>query len=263
MQVFDVDCTIAYEVVGPTDFLFQIEAAHAADQQVQAESLIVEPAVPIRRFTDLAGDNRYIRLHSDGGALTLHYQARVALNRAPIDLNADESPIAQLPDEALRYLVPTRYCESDLLYRTALRTFGALPPGYTRVEAISQWVREHIEYEIGSSSTATTARDILVNRAGVCRDFAHLCIAFCRALNIPARLVVGYVKFDEPPPDFHALFEAFIGGRWMLFDPTGLAPVSDLVRIGAGQDAKDVAFATLFGNAQMVWLAPDVAAAPA
>lgn len=261
MSVFDVDCRIEYEITGPTDFLFHLEAARVADQTVLGESLRIEPAIELRRFTDASGENRHFRLHADTGSLSLHYRARVALNRAANDLAATEVPIARLPDEVLRYLVPTRYCESDLLHGTAVRTFGMLPPGHSRVEAISRWIRENIEYEIGSSSTATTARDVLINRAGVCRDFAHLGIAFCRALNIPARLVVGYVAFDEPPPDFHALFEAFIGGRWMLFDPTGMAPVANLVRIGAGQDAKDVAFATIFGCARMVSLAPGVSTA--
>jgi transglutaminase-like putative cysteine protease len=96
------------------------------------------------------------------------------------------------------------------------------------------------------------------NRAGVCRDFAHLGVTFCRALNIPARLVVGYARFDEPPPDFHALFEAYLGGRWMMFDPTRMSPVDDLVRIAMGRDAKDVAFATIFGPATMTGMRPDV-----
>jgi transglutaminase-like putative cysteine protease len=102
----------------------------------------------------------------------------------------------------------------------------------------------------------TTARDVFNQRAGVCRDFAHLGVTFCRALNIPARLVVGYAQFDDPPPDFHAVFEAYLGGRWVLFDATHMSPIDDVVRIATGRDAKDVAFATIYGPATMLSMAP-------
>jgi transglutaminase-like putative cysteine protease len=119
------------------------------------------------------------------------------------------------------------------------------------VRKLVQWIHDSIEYKVGSTCSTTTAHDVLTQRAGVCRDFAHLGITMCRALNIPARIVVGYVWFDEPPQDFHATFEAWIGGRWVLFDPTGMAPVDRLVRIGTGRDAKDVAFSTFFGDVTM------------
>jgi transglutaminase-like putative cysteine protease len=135
--------------------------------------------------------------------------------------------------------------------RAAQQLFGDLPQGIGRVQAIVDWIHESIRYEPGSSESTTTARDVFVQRAGVCRDFAHLGITFCRALNIPARLVVGYVYFDEPPQDFHAIFEAWIGGQWVLFDPTRMAPVDRLVRVGTGRDAKDVAFCTIFGPVSM------------
>jgi transglutaminase-like putative cysteine protease len=119
------------------------------------------------------------------------------------------------------------------------------------VRAIEEWIRHNILYKPGSTHSTTTAHEVFEQKAGVCRDFAHLGITFCRALNIPARLVVGYVWFDEPPQDFHAVFEAWLDGRWVLFDPTGMAPVDRLVRIGTGRDAKDVAFATMFGCLRM------------
>ena len=103
---------------------------------------------------------------------------------------------------------------------------------------------------------------VFEQRVGVCRDFAHLGITFCRALNIPARLVCGYAPFDEPPPDFHAVFEAFVGGRWVLFDPTGMSPLASFVRIACGRDAKDVAFATIYGPARMVSMAPCIEPVP-
>jgi len=124
------------------------------------------------------------------------------------------------------------------------------------VQAIADWIHDNIDYQIGSTQVTTTARDVFLQRAGVCRDFAHLGVTFCRALNIPARLVVGYARFDEPPPDFHAVFEAYVGARWELFDASRLAPLDGLVRIASGRDAKDVAFATIFGPATMVSMAP-------
>ena len=127
------------------------------------------------------------------------------------------------------------------------------------MQAICDWIHDNVEYRVGSTQATTTARDVFVQRAGVCRDFAHLGITFCRALNIPARLVVGYARFDEPPPDFHAVFEAYLGGRWVLFDPTRMSPVDRLVRIATGRDAKDVAFATIYGPATMVSMDPRVA----
>ncbi|UUZ78191.1 transglutaminase family protein [Polaromonas sp. P1(28)-13] len=151
-----------------------------------------------------------------------------------------------VPDEVLRYLMPSRYCESDTLSRAAQQLFGQLPPGLGRVHAIESWIHDSIAYLPGFSSSTTTGQNVFVQRAGVCRDFAHLGITLCRALNIPARLVVGYVHFDEPPQDFHALFEAWLDDRWVLFDPTRMAPIDRLVRVGTGRDAKDVAFATIF-----------------
>jgi len=140
--------------------------------------------------------------------------------------------------------------------RMAQREFGAMAPGYSRVVAICRWIRKHIQYQIGSSNPNTSAADVVVQRAGVCRDLAHLAIAFCRALNIPARFIASYSDFPDPPPDFHALFEAFLDERWYLFDPTELAPRNQVIRIGTGRDATDVAFATIFGTALMTRLSP-------
>ena len=159
--------------------------------------------------------------------------------------------MGRLPDDIFHYLMPTRYCESDVLGSAAQQLFGREEPGIARVRKIVNWIHDSIEYRPGGSTSTTTAQDVFVQRAGVCRDFAHLGITLCRALNIPARLVSGYVWFDQSPQDFHAIFEAWIGGRWVLFDPSGMAPVDRLVRIGTGRDAKDVAFSTFFGAVQM------------
>jgi transglutaminase-like putative cysteine protease len=255
-QLFDIDCQLDYELAGPVDFLFQIQAINHGEQRVVSESLTFEPALKWHGYTDPTVNHRFVRVHAGTGTFRLKYQARVRLAAEPIDPDAPEVPIAELPDEVMHNLMPSRYCESDHLSRAAQRIFGGMTPGYARVAAISDWIHDNIEYQIGSSNPTTTARDVFVQRAGVCRDFAHLGVTFCRALNIPARLVVGYAQFADPPPDFHAMFEAYIGHRWVLFDPTRMTPVDQLVRIARGRDAKDVAFATIFGAARMTAMAP-------
>ncbi len=257
-RTFDIDCRLQYQVNGPSDFLFQLHALHGMDQAVLTESLVVTPSLPLHVYEDPTVHHRFTRVHADAGLLDLRYQARVRRQAVPVDPTWPEVPIAELPDAVLHNLMPTRYCESDHLANAALRLFGGLPPGASRVQAVADWIHKNIEYRLGSSQATTTARDVFVQRAGVCRDFAHLGVTFCRALNIPARLVVGYARFDEPPPDFHAVFEAFVGGRWVMFDPTRLAPVEGLVRIAVGRDAKDVAFATIFGPSTMVSMAPEI-----
>jgi len=255
-QTFDIDCTLEYEISGPTDFVFQIHAHNGMDQQVLDESMVITPDLPRHVYADPGIGHRFMRLHVDSGPLTLRYLARVRRTVQPLDPQAQEVPIADLPDDLLHNLNPTRYCESDHLSQATQEMFGQLPRGLSRVEAIVEWIHQNIAYQIGTSNATTTARDVFATRTGVCRDFAHLGVTFCRALNIPARLVVGYAHFDEPSPDFHAMFEAYLGGRWVLFDATHMSPVDNLVRVATGRDAKDVAFATIYGPATMLAMAP-------
>ena len=262
-HVLDIDCRLAYDVQQPTEFLMQIQAAYHPWQQIRQESLLITGIEQSPdSFTDMCGLNRLFRFSAPPGPLEVIYQAVVEVHVPPRDMQATEIPIAQLPPEALHYLLPSRYCQSDELGRMAQRTFGTLPRGAQRVEAICDWVHDNIAYEIGSSHPWTTAADVLTQRAGVCRDFAHVPIALCRALNIPARFVFGHVEFDDPPPDFHALFEVYLqterGGEWLLFDATKMAPMEKVIRIGTGEDARDVAFATLYGKVQMQHLLPMV-----
>ncbi|MGE0329127.1 MAG: transglutaminase family protein [Ramlibacter sp.] len=246
-----VETALEYQVLAPAHFCFNIEAALRPGQTLLGERLAVSSDVSVRSFTDPSSGNRFIRFDAPVGPLMVNYQADVVLDIEPVPDDLAEVPVGQLPDEVLHYLMPTRYCESDVLARAAQQMFGHLPPGIGRVRAITQWIHDAITYLPGSTVSTTTAQDVFVLRAGVCRDFAHLGITLCRALNIPARLVVGYVWFDEPPQDFHAIFEAWLGGRWVLFDPTGMAAPEKLVRTGTGRDAKDVAFSTIFGAVQM------------
>lgn len=254
----EIDCTLDYQVDGLAEFVFLIHAAVGVSQSLVEESLMVEPATSFRTYSDPRSGNRFLRLQAEAGPLQVKYCAVVDRTYEPVDTNAAEVPMHHIPDSVMRFLMPTRYCESDHLGLAAQKLFGVLPQGYSRVLAISDWVRANVDYRIGSTNATTTARDVFVQRTGVCRDFAHLCVTFCRALNIPARLVCGYCAFPEPPPDFHAIFEAYLGGHWVRFDPTGMAPVEHVVRIAAGRDAKDVAFATIYGPARMTAMSPEI-----
>ena len=257
-RLFDVDCKLSYTLLDDTHFLFIVHALDGMDQEVVEESLRITPSLQHEVHADAALGHRTLRLKAPTGPLTLRYRARVRLNRPLPDTRSTEIPIEALPHDVLPNLMPTRYCESDRLASAASKLFGGLDAGYARVQAMSDWIRENVEYRTGSTDTSTTACDVFLQRAGVCRDFAHLGVALCRALNIPARMAVGYARFDSPPPDFHAVFEAFLGGRWELFDPTGLTDPQDLVRIAVGRDAGDVAFATLFGPVRTRLIRPEV-----
>lgn len=233
--------------------MFNIEAATLGRQAVRDEQLTIVPDLPIERFTLPESGNRTLRVLAQPGALHVEYGATVAL--APLlqdPAGVGEMPPSLLPLPVLVHLNPSRYCQSDRLGVFAQQRFGGVPPGHGRVTAICNWICEHVEYRWGSSDAMTSAADTLLDRQGVCRDFAHLAIALCRALGIPARYVSAYAwRLD--PPDFHAVLEAWlsgpVGGAWYLFDPTRRAAADGLVRIGAGRDAGEVAFCNIFGDA--------------
>lgn len=252
MRTTVIDLLLEYQVSAPAHFLFHIEAAFDDGHRVVQERLTITPSMKVRSFCDERNGNRFFRLDAPPGVLSVNYHAAVELHQPAIPLHLDEAPVTSVPDDVLRYLMPSRYCESDVMSRAAQQLFGHLPQGIGRVRAIESWIHDSIAYLPGFSNSTTTAQEVFVHRAGVCRDFAHLGITFCRALNIPARLVVGYVHFAEPPEDFHAVFEVWLEGRWVIFDATRMAPIDRLVRVGTGRDAKDVAFATIFGGVQML-----------
>lgn len=253
-----IDSVLEYEVDATSEFVFLIHVADVPEQTLIEESLLVEPYMPYRCYTDVATGNRFLRLQAEAGKFKVVYRAIVDRSVEPMAPDTPEVAVHDIPADVLHYVTPTRYCESDELSADAQALFGAMAPGLQRVQGICDWVQSNITYRIGSSDAGTSAADVFARRTGVCRDFAHLSITFCKALNIPARMISGYAVFSDPPPDFHAVFEAYVGGRWVMFDPTGMTPIEHVVRIATGRDAKDVAFATIFGPARMTSMFPDV-----
>jgi len=249
--------TLSYEVIGqPADFIFNIHAAPTARQSVLTESLTISQPVTSIIYEDPLLHHRLLRLRANPGPLKIAYQADVVIrHHVGKPEKIGEMQIADLPTEVLPYLYPSRYCESDKLQQLANQTFGHLPPGYQRVEGIRKWVQERTRFTSGSSEFTTSAIDTYQQQTGVCRDFAHLMIALCRALNIPARFCSGIDYGADPvfgPTDFHAYVEVLLGGRWYIFDPSGMAVPMGFVRIGTGRDAADISFATIFGSIESI-----------
>ena len=251
MSIINVGCDLNYEVRCTTNFRFQITAAKTPHQKILSESLTFQPSLTPDVCQPGVEGNSLHRITAEQGELTVAYRATVQLS-PDVDHPSmlGEWSSEKLPAEVLTFLNPSRYCESDLLGRFAFEEFGEMQPGFCRVRAICDWVTNHLEYTSGSTTSTTTAADVLLQRTGVCRDYAHLAISLCRGIGIPARYVAGYAV-DLQPPDFHGFMEAYLDGQWYLFDPTKLAPVSGLVRIGVGRDAADVSFSTVTGNASL------------
>lgn len=248
---FNVGCQLNYSITQFSTFVFNINVINTSYQTILQESLQLHPQLDFDQYVDPASENQYVRVNVPPGDLQISYRATVELSHFYANPGTvTEIQPADLPIDVFHYLYPSRYCQSDRLIRLAASEFSHLEQGYSRVTAICNWIYDNVIYLSGSSGSQTSAYDTATERAGVCRDFAHLGIAFCRALNIPARFVTGYA-YGLNPPDFHACFEAYLGHRWYLFDPTRLVPQNGVVRIGTGRDAADVSFATLFGAVQM------------
>lgn len=249
---------LAYEVLDAAcDFIFNIQAAYTPRQRVIEESLGLSPALKARYYTDAQTQSRFIALHALQGHLSIRYSAVVDLahfEAAPGEL-FEISP-QSLPGHVLPCLYPSRYCQSDRLLAFANQQFGGLVMGYSRAQAIRDWVYDNVRFQGNTSNSNTSALDTLIDRVGVCRDFAHLMIALCRAVNLPARMVSGMDYGADPmlgPPDFHAYVEVYLAdpsgaGRWYMFDPSGTAIPMGFVRFCTGRDAADIAFATIFGS---------------
>ena len=259
---FKLGCKLGYQASGPTPFLFNIEAQTFGAQKVLEEQMTLTPDLPLDRWTMPESGNRYFRVVAPAGHLTVEYQATVDWSPVLEDPNAvSELMAGSLPLSVFPHLFPSRYCQSDKLERFARSTFGDLAPGYARVNGICNWINEYVSYEGGVSDALTSASDTVLQRAGVCRDFSHLAISICRTLGIPARYVSAYAS-QLSPPDFHAVFEAYLngpnGGGWYLFDATRKADPAGLIRIGVGRDAAEVAFCSPYGPVQFeapqVWI---------
>jgi len=240
-----------YQLSARSEFLLNVHAAQTPRQTVLEESFEVLPHSPARIETDVAVGNRIATFSADAPEVDVRYEALVDLAHLIVDPDRVEIEApSELPITAMKYLYASRYCQADMVQQQAWDTFGKLPRGYAQVVAVRDWVRSNIEFRIGMSHSGTTAVETLRDRAGVCRDFAHTMIAYCRALNYPSRFVTGVDYGADPalgPPDFHAYVEVMMGGTWYVFDPTGISPTTGLIRIGTGRDAADVSFATIFG----------------
>lgn len=256
---FTVRCRLGYRVTtAPAGFLLNVQPARLERQRVLQERLTLTPELPVEGHFMPESGNRCVRFTAPPGELEVEYQAEVELEPVRADPAAvAEVPPGKLPFEVLPHLLPSRYCQSDRLDRAVAADFGGLPQGHLRVSGICNWIYEQVQYLRGTSDVHTSACDTLVDRAGVCRDFAHLGIALCRAMGIPARYASAYAwRLD--PPDFHGVFEAWLDGRWWWFDATRQAPIDGLVRIGVGRDAADVAFATISGEAEPTGMSVEV-----
>jgi transglutaminase-like putative cysteine protease len=248
---FHVSSHLEYTVKFPSTMIFNIHAQRNPAQTILEERFSVEPYVKVEEFLSENGENRFVRLETgESKQLVIDYAAVVDCEFEAVPAGViDHTPVAKMDRNTIPYLFPSRYCQSDKLGRLAWDLFGKIPNAYEKVIAIVDWIHGNVEYLRGSTDSETSAYDTVVQRTGVCRDFAHLGIALCRSLNIPSRYFSGYAYLLDPP-DFHACFESFVGGHWMVFDATRLAPLNGLVRIGTGSDAASAAVASIFGQVQ-------------
>lgn len=242
----DASCAIAFETDVFVPAILMLRPRSGVAQWVSREEYAFQPRVPVIEFSDIFG-NLCQRVVVPPGVTKLRACCTVETPDA-VDVDANAACIwpQNLPESVLHFLYPSRYCPSDQLTGLAGEIVQGVAPGYAQVEAIRAWMHAHVEYRYGTSTPATTALDTASARAGVCRDFAHLGIALCRALNIPARMVVGY-KHLLQVPDIHAWFEAYVGFRWFVFDGSSERTVGNRIAIAYGRDATDVAFVTQFG----------------
>lgn len=247
---FEIQANLTYDFATPCEVLLLLEAAHGSGQTVHREALRFSPLAEVVRIDDeMSGERRVV--FTAHGQVEIDYTAKVEIAPRVWDLqDAKMMAVRDLPSEALPYLRASRYCPSDRFESFVEREFAALSGG-AKVQAILAWIAAHVDYRPGVSDSSTTARDTFVDRAGVCRDFAHLAITLCRAADIPARAVSAYAWKLEPA-DLHAVAEVYLGGCWRLIDPTGKAPIDGLVRVATGRDAADIAFMTIFGKARLM-----------
>jgi transglutaminase-like putative cysteine protease len=249
-----IGCEFSYLAEIGTPVVFQVRPAPSAVVRVRSEQWTSEPPMALRSYADLYG-NPCTRAVLPSGKSRFCYQATAVVPDVvdDADESAPELSPEKLPDETLIYTLPSRYCLPDVLGDEAWARFGGMRPGYERVRAICEHVHSHLVFRYGSTTALSTAADVNQGREGVCRDFTHLAISFCRALNIPARYVFGYLPDMDVPPnrapmDFAAWLEVWLGSQWWTFDPRNNARRKGRIPVGRGRDASDVAMATTFGG---------------
>lgn len=245
-----VEAVLDYHMEQPVDVLLTIEAAPMPDQILVEDRLTIDGSGPLRTVPGEESIGRRTWMHAEG-SWRATYRAIVDVEReAPAIETMGLAHRHDLPALVIPYLWPSRYCEADQFTAFVEREFGHYEGG-AKVQAIADWVYDHLDYVSGSSDSTTTAKDTFVARQGVCRDYAHLMTTLTRAAGIPARIVSAYAwKLD--PPDFHAVVEVWLENGWQLVDATRLAPVEGLVRMAVGRDALDIAFMTVFGGCQLI-----------
>jgi transglutaminase-like putative cysteine protease len=249
---------IGYELIygfsrpTPIILVLSVHDSRASDLVVP-DRLTTDPSIPITGYRDAFG-NRCHRVLAPAGRLRLTANGVIKDSGQPDEIvpAAGQDSVQDLPEESLVFLLGSRYCETDLLSQMACQSFGGTVPGYPRVQAICDYVHNHIVFDYQNARATRSAAEAFNERAGVCRDYAHLAIAFCRCMNIPARYCTGYLgDVGTPPPyppgDFATWFEAWIDGRWHIFDPRNNVPRIGRVLIARGRDACDVAITTTFG----------------
>ena len=249
---------IRFDLTAPVPMvaLLAVHPSRRADLR-EPDRVRVEPHVETDEYRDLFG-NISTRFVAPPGSLRLFNETIIEDSGAPDPVNGDarEVPIADLPPDTLRYLMGSRFCEVDLLSPTAVELFGDVPRGWARVQAICDWVQAKVTFSYAQARATRTALDVFTERVGVCRDFQHLAITFCRCLNIPARYTAGYLGDIGVPPapypmDFSAWFEAYLEDRWWTFDARHNTPRIGRVLLATGLDATDVAITTSFGHSKL------------
>lgn len=248
---FKVSARIRYKAQSPSTLVLSTQPFKSLNQLVTEETFTTNPLLNRKELNSLAGEKRFSIIDiPDSGDVSIEYKAIVENSVKVIPARQlDDVPISLMTASALSYLNPSRYCQSDKLYKFAYNKFGKIGNAFEKVMAIRDWIYNNVEYSSGYTTPQTSAFDTITEQTGVCRDFAHLGIALCRALTIPARYFTCYA-YQLQPQDFHACFEAYLGGYWVIIDATKMVPINGLVKIATGADATDTALASIFGNLQ-------------
>ncbi|HEY0945298.1 MAG TPA: transglutaminase family protein [Opitutaceae bacterium] len=255
-----VGCSLVYETSQCVPLLLNVRPRLDPRQTLREEKLVLGEDLPSEEFEDSHG-NIVLRLMLLPGRSEIRHDALVGVPSVPDNDELPPEPpvsLSQLPQALLRYTLPSRYCDSDKLIGFAWEKFGACEPGLPRVQAVCDWLHQNIEYRFGSGRFDLSAWDVLGRGYGVCRDFAHLTVSLCRALNLPARYVTGHlpdIAYEDPgsPMDFHAYSEVYVGGNWFTYDARYNVPRIGRVKVSCGLDAVDGAFATIYGPASLTY----------